>query len=172
MANFTSTPSLRKMVDMTSIAALRDMTNFTSIPTLRKVVSFTSTPTLSANDTGRDVDAILSWTLLVAACLGVLWAFSPVKLRSCTTKEKLNDVRDLERASPNPPTKNLPDYKVCLPTAPGDASKASGKPKLYFIDNIKIFLTLMVVNTHTPLRSSWATDPLRLRALPAITTRS
>jgi hypothetical protein len=72
-----------------------------------------------------------------------------VKLRSCTTKEKLNDVRDLERASPNPPTKNLPDYKVCLPTAPGDAPKASGKPKLYFIDNMKIFLTLMVVNTHT-----------------------
>jgi hypothetical protein len=51
-------------------------------------------------------------------------------------------------------------------------NKASGKPKLYFIDNIKIFLTLMVVITHTSMvfRGS---GPFHLRAMPAaITTRS
>jgi hypothetical protein len=136
-------------MDMTSIPTLRKMPNLTSTPTLRTVANFTSTPTLDANDFGRDVDVIASWSLLVAVSLGVLWAFSPMNLRCCTSKENHNGVRDLERASPDPRTKDLPEYKVCVPVSPGDMNKASGKPKLYFIDNIKIFLTLMVVITHT-----------------------
>jgi hypothetical protein len=118
--------------------------------------NFTSTPcpivndTLIVNDTGHDVDATMTWAFLLAVCLGVLWAvFDPMNLRCCTTEQDKDEpVRDLEEGSKDPPIKDQHDSKGCVPAAPDDVPEASGEQKLYFIDNLKTCLTLMVINTN------------------------
>jgi hypothetical protein len=113
------------------------------------MASFTSTPTPVSHDTTHDVDTMVSWALLVATCLGVMWVYSPMNLRRCTTGLNDKQVSDLENGPMDPPTNELHDSKGCVPAAPGDKPKATENPKLYFIDNIKIFLTLLVVNQHS-----------------------
>jgi hypothetical protein len=136
------------------------MANSTSVPT--------SVPTMDATD--AILDASVTWTLMVATCLGVLWAYAPRKLRCCTADQSEEQVPDLEKNSQDLQNSqnSVPAAPVnSVPAAPVDTANASGQSRLYFMDNIRLFLVLMVVNTQASRVFMGGDEPFQVESRPS-----
>jgi hypothetical protein len=181
--------------------------------------NYTSIPALEVNDAAKDANVITSWVLLIAACLGVLWAFAPREqdLRCCARRQEKRALQnsdpekpnsdpektnsdpektnsdpdkncdpektnsdpdkncDLEKGNANsdcqvagsagPPKEKLQDSKGCVAAAPGGKTKE--KPKLFFIDNLKLFMIFLVVNTHTSAVFDQSGGPFKFNDFPS-----